>query len=86
MTAGLRMRQRVTSCSFATTNMAARQTYSRRRGYSALRAGGGRNFKAAVGLLQMQAIFCVDLFHMARPYTGEVRGSGFGVQGLKSRV
>ena len=69
MTAGLRMRERVTACSFATANVSARQAYSRRRVYSALRARCGRDRKPDISLLHMRAFVRVDLFHMASPNT-----------------
>ena len=82
MTAGLRMRERVTACSLATANVSASQTYARRSADPTFRTRGSRDFNPAVRLMQMRAFFCVDLFHMARPYTG----SEFRVQGSKARV
>jgi hypothetical protein len=51
MPARLRVRQRMTTCRFATANVSARQADSRGSACAALRAGRGRDFKRPVSLL-----------------------------------
>jgi hypothetical protein len=64
MPARLRMRQRMTASRLATANVSAGQAYSCRSVYPALRARCRRDFKPAVGLLQMRAFFCIDSLHI----------------------